>query len=246
MIRLCLSMLIALCCASAFAQQLPDINDAYVADRAADQLGLGPADAPGDPVDRYAMRLGRADRLDYEVRVTYASGSEVRGSVSVARGPAGRFDRFRFDGAGEVAGVGPVDLTLGSTGKGFYVVDRLRRTVSEVDDRDVSTPFGRLAHYVLVPELAIENARAIPGADAGEVALHLVDETLGEHVYCRFAEDAWLPRQVERVGPGPDGRPGVATIRIAEESPAGAPPSFELAMPDGFRRVASTLRRLGP
>lgn len=239
--RTCGLLVAAVSCGVAIAQQVPDIDDVYAVDQAA---AFGPAAQPGEVVDRFVERIGECDRIDYAVRVSYPRRSTgesvgIEGSVAIGRTPGGDLDRFRIELKGAMPGAGAIDLLLGSTGEAFYVIDRLQRTFAEFEGPFETTPFGRLAHHVLVSELPVGGvavAEPRPAANPREGLVHLVDEAYGEHLYGEFPEIDGLPRLIERVVPDSAGAVEIVRVQIMDLriDDAGAVDEFEPAAPEGY------------
>jgi len=246
-------LLVAACsCGVAVAQQVPDINDVYTVDRSTDSLRLGPAMKPTEILDRYAEQLRDCSRFDYTVSVTYPHAPEgktvgIEGAVAISRTRGGGFNRFQIDVTGTMPSVGAIDVMLGSTGRGFYVIDRLKRTVTEFKDRDNSIPFGSLARHVLISDLPVGGVAVTEGrsvADGSEIVVHVVDETFGEHIYGVFSEQDWLPRQIEWVALGSGARASLVRTRITDLriDDAESREDFEISVPDGYRKLKGPKR----
>jgi len=241
-------LLLTLCwCGIATAQQVPDINDVYAADQGPDPTRLGPAQDPGEVLDDFEKQLLGYQRLDYTVKVTITGttddlSSSFEGNVAIGRSPGGDLDRFRIDMTGSTPSDESIDLTLGSSGDGFYVIDRARQTISEFDSRDGSSALGDVARYVLISDLTTSGLPVVPGRpDAGATGelVHFVDSVQSEHVYCLFSEQDKLPRLIERVVLGPDERARVVRTVIANLQVDGDTPKkfFEPNAPKRYRRI---------
>jgi hypothetical protein len=233
----------------AIAQEVPNIDDAYAADREAALGRLGPAEDPLAILDAFAAVLRRCNRLDYEVELSFAAlpgerPTSLEGSVAIGRGPGGALDRFRIDLSGVVPGAGSVDATLGSTGRGLYLIDRSRNSVVEFEAPGLPAPFDDLVRFALISSLEPSGSPVVdqrPANDAAEITLHFVDDASGEHVYGVFDGRDALPRLIERVTLGADDHPEIVSTRISAMRIDAAEPevSFELRAPEGFERSGS-------
>ena len=254
--RLCaLLAVVAGCSGFVVAQQLPSIVDVYSSGQAADRQGLGPTGDPAEVLDRFLERMQGTERVRYDVHVAYQGEPkttliEARGTVTLGKSPLGVFNRFRIDVTGEVPDGGTLDATVGSTGSGYYLMDRQRRTITEFDAWDESTPVGRLVLHMLITgpdgdwlHSAADRAPVLLDSSMDDTdpryTVHFVDVVRGEHLYVALSQQDMLPRSIERVTLGADGRPSIVSTRFINLrlEPRTPDEFFAPVVPDGFRRV---------
>ena len=252
MIRALVLTGIAMACSLSLAQEMPNINDVYSPRPAYTNSTWGPTTDAGEVLDRCAQRLGDALSLSYDVRVESPGGTashivEAWGTVVLARGEGGGFDRSRITLQGRTGDEGTFLLTIVSADGRTLIIDRADARFVELRQLGETTALGRLLRHLWLPGIAVsssplENPRFLrKSIEDGEplYSIHFMDSVRHEHIYGLFSQIDALPRTIERVVPDAAGIPGIVSIRLSqvEIDPPTSSGLFDTIAPEGFSRV---------
>jgi hypothetical protein len=213
------------------AQSVPDVRDVYSVRGAPGELA--PAATPGGIVGEAAAALDGAAALRYEARLApsslqpHGAEPEVAGTVLLARGASGAFDRFRVTIRGRTAGGATVAADVGSDGERFFAAELDGASVVVSETLADLGPAGSLAADLLLPGLAELEAGGAPerivtfpaattvGGESCYTA-HVVDTRTAEHLYVYLSLEDALPRRVERIRFDEQGRPSEVVLEVRE------------------------------